>query len=511
MGIPSGVSFYILMPKEFEMCVKGGGKVRTVSGPSKEHGLKDGEFVRFCMLDGKSHRGETMTKKMSEIRLAYSIPTIEFDENGKAVSKIELVPAGKWNDSVYGDFAFDSKKLDEMIENFSLRSHGNEGIPITIGHPKFDEEGRRDELPAVGWIKKLIRDTNDKGAEVLKAVVEWTEEGAKKIKEGAYKFISPEIDFEHKDPETGDQKGMVLLTAALTNFPFFKELATIKLSEVAEGQIIGSDHEMMKMMYYCPFDSKEYKTEKELMDHMYDYHKIERGIMRYFTEEDVENKLRGGESTIMARTKEELKVALAEDPELEPEGDEEKELLDELKAEEVEAKAEEVKAAEAKKEEEAKTLKLTEEAKGKTVMLSESEVKEMRESARQGKEDHLKLVANEVREQVSDLTFSESNKDGKILSSQAEAVTKFALSLNEGQRSKFFEVLETFKSLGSLFEEIGKGGEFSEGGSAPDGVSKESHEIDLKVKKLMSERDISYAEGMKILADEEAAERQKGK
>src|SRR3990172_7515030 len=341
MGIPSGVSFYILMPKEFEMCVKGGGKVRTVSGPSKEHGLKDGEFVRFCMLDGKSHRGETMTKKMSEIRLAYSIPTIEFDENGKAVSKIELVPAGKWNDSVYGDFAFDSKKLDEMIENFSLRSHGNEGIPITIGHPKFDEEG-------------------------------------------AYKFISPEIDFEHKDPETGDQKGMVLLTAALTNFPFFKELATIKLSEVAEGQIIGSDHEMMKMMYYCPFDSKEYKTEKELMDHMYDYHKIERGIMRYFTEEDVENKLRGGESTIMARTKDELKVALAEDPELEPEGDEEKELLDELKAEEVEAKAEEVKAAEAKKEEEAKALKLTEEAKGKTVMLSESEVKEMRESARQG-------------------------------------------------------------------------------------------------------------------------------
>jgi len=500
------------MPKDFTKCVADGGKVRTVSGPSKEHGLKDGEFVRFCILDGKSHRGEVMTKKMSEIRLAYSVPALEFDENGKATSKIELVPEGKWKDSVYGDFSFSKADLEEMAKNFSLRSHDGEGIPITVGHPKFDDEGRREELPAVGWMKKFIVEAKDDGKYVLNTVVEWMEEGVDKIKEGAYKFVSPEIDFEHKDPETGKDKGMVLLTAALTNFPFFKELATIRLSESVEGQIIGSDHlEMEQRMYYCPFDSEEYKTEKELMDHMYDYHKIERGIMRYFTEEDVENKLRGGESTIMARTKEELKVALAEDPELEPEGDEEKELLDELKAEEVEAKAEEVKAAEAKKEEEAEALKLTEEAKGKTVMLSESEVKEMRESARQGKEDHLKLVANEVREQVSDLTFSESNKDGKILSSQAEAVTKFALSLNEGQRSKFFEVLETFKSLGSLFEEIGKGGEFSEGGSAPDGVSKESHEIDLKVKKLMSERDISYAEGMKILADEEAAERQKGK
>ncbi len=52
------------MPKAFDMCAKQkGSRIRTVTGPSKEHGLKDGEFVRFCILNGKSHRGEVKTKK----------------------------------------------------------------------------------------------------------------------------------------------------------------------------------------------------------------------------------------------------------------------------------------------------------------------------------------------------------------------------------------------------------------------------------------------------------------
>jgi len=45
------------MPADFDRCVKDGGKVRTVSGPSKEHGLKEGEYVRFCSKGGKSYRG----------------------------------------------------------------------------------------------------------------------------------------------------------------------------------------------------------------------------------------------------------------------------------------------------------------------------------------------------------------------------------------------------------------------------------------------------------------------
>ena len=45
------------MPAEFDNCVKRGGRVRTVSGPNKEHGLADGEYVHICFIGGKSYRG----------------------------------------------------------------------------------------------------------------------------------------------------------------------------------------------------------------------------------------------------------------------------------------------------------------------------------------------------------------------------------------------------------------------------------------------------------------------
>jgi len=51
------------MPKEFIECVDSGGKVRTVSGPNKEHGLGKGEYVKYCYKDDKSYRGEIKIKK----------------------------------------------------------------------------------------------------------------------------------------------------------------------------------------------------------------------------------------------------------------------------------------------------------------------------------------------------------------------------------------------------------------------------------------------------------------
>lgn len=45
------------MPKPYENCVSAGGRVRRVSGPSKEHGLKKGQYVNFCFKNGKSYRG----------------------------------------------------------------------------------------------------------------------------------------------------------------------------------------------------------------------------------------------------------------------------------------------------------------------------------------------------------------------------------------------------------------------------------------------------------------------
>ena len=47
------------MPKDFDMCVKAGGRVRT-----KEMG--EGKSVHVCFLKGKMHMGEMKQKAMQE-------------------------------------------------------------------------------------------------------------------------------------------------------------------------------------------------------------------------------------------------------------------------------------------------------------------------------------------------------------------------------------------------------------------------------------------------------------
>jgi len=43
------------MPKDFDNCVKGGGRVRTKS-------LKGGKYIHLCFKGGKSHAGHVKKK-----------------------------------------------------------------------------------------------------------------------------------------------------------------------------------------------------------------------------------------------------------------------------------------------------------------------------------------------------------------------------------------------------------------------------------------------------------------
>lgn len=52
----------VLEDEAFMKCVKGGGRVRRVSG-DKEHGLNPDQYVNYCFKGGKSYRGEVHTKK----------------------------------------------------------------------------------------------------------------------------------------------------------------------------------------------------------------------------------------------------------------------------------------------------------------------------------------------------------------------------------------------------------------------------------------------------------------
>jgi len=51
------------MPKDFDRCIKDGGKVRRKT-------LPDGRYINICYLDGKSYAGEAHEKAGDKLRKA---------------------------------------------------------------------------------------------------------------------------------------------------------------------------------------------------------------------------------------------------------------------------------------------------------------------------------------------------------------------------------------------------------------------------------------------------------
>ncbi len=51
------------MPADFMKCEKNGGRVRTMSGPNKQYGLKKEEYLHVCFDKEGMHKGEIKTKE----------------------------------------------------------------------------------------------------------------------------------------------------------------------------------------------------------------------------------------------------------------------------------------------------------------------------------------------------------------------------------------------------------------------------------------------------------------
>lgn len=53
------------MPRDFNICRRNGGKIRTVSGPNKQYGLGPHEYMHVCVLNNEVYKGEIKVKKES--------------------------------------------------------------------------------------------------------------------------------------------------------------------------------------------------------------------------------------------------------------------------------------------------------------------------------------------------------------------------------------------------------------------------------------------------------------
>jgi phage I-like protein len=307
------------------------------------------------------------------------------------------------------------------------------------------------EKGAAGWYKALNKAFED-GKCKLKATIEWTKLGTQLIKDGIFKYFSPEFDFQYEDLETHEQFGNVLLGGALTNRPYFKSLAPVALSENMYAGFINSTSKFTK----------------------------------------------GGENKMLL-TKEQLKAKLAENAEFklaDDAKDEEKVAFEEAKSEiaketeekeETEKKEQEEADAKAKADAEAASLKASEKFISKA-----DHVKEMNEVKSQMGILQSKLRFKEVSEQVEGYIFSESNVDGVILPKNKDACVKLFMEMSPKAAGLFSEFMKTLPKVSAKL--------FKEEGGAEGDVKGNDEAIEVETTKIMSEnKGMKYSSALRLL------------
>jgi hypothetical protein len=128
---------------------------------------------------------------------------------------------GTWEGHSEGAFTLTNELFQSCIDTFSAQRNP---LPVDFEHASV----RSDVLkaPAAGWVQSL--ELRDDG---LYALVEWTEDAAKDIRAGAYRYCSGVFVFDKPDRKSGDPVACCLHSIALTNTPFIDGQKPIVLSQ----------------------------------------------------------------------------------------------------------------------------------------------------------------------------------------------------------------------------------------------------------------------------------------
>lgn len=142
--------------------------------------------------------------------------------NQQGLQWIEVMPTATEARNGPWFFTVDADDLEAYAE--SIRSSAGR-IPVDYDHEGSTTGG---STKAAGWFTGQARVD---GATLL-AEVQWTPAAADAIRNGEYRFTSPEFSFQQRDEKTGLMtKAKQLLASTLTNRPFFKQLAALAAIE----------------------------------------------------------------------------------------------------------------------------------------------------------------------------------------------------------------------------------------------------------------------------------------
>lgn len=175
--------------------------------------------------------GGEYAKGLTERQLTnfYELKDVTLDDvQGTRRSWVPVFPEGHFEHPEYGTLDFTLGELRKYVMNFRKKVRKID-IAVDIDHKNED---------AVGWLKDLeIREGVG-----LFGLVEWNQHGAGLIADKRYRYISPQFG-EYVDEESGTTYDPVLVALTITNFPFLKSMAAVKLRKKEGGMptVTGRD------------------------------------------------------------------------------------------------------------------------------------------------------------------------------------------------------------------------------------------------------------------------------
>ncbi len=167
---------------------------------------------------------------MTDQKLAYWVDLngIAFEDGRPDASWLQAFPVGEYSHEVYGKIKMTVERARNMASNIIRKVRGID-LAIDYGHNSGGE--------AAGWVTSA-----EARQDGLWLFVEWTKEAANKIREGEYRYFSPEYMDVWTHPQTQEKFKDVLVGGGLTNRPFLKNIMPVNLSEI-EGHQDPQAHE----------------------------------------------------------------------------------------------------------------------------------------------------------------------------------------------------------------------------------------------------------------------------
>lgn len=180
---------------------------------------------------------------------------IQFDDASLS-SWIQLMPLGSYKHMLHGQIDITPGKVQKFVNNFRKNVRG---IKLDVDYDHKANNGK-----AAGWIE----DVQDRGFDGLWGLVKWTQPAYTSLKEGEYRYFSPEFQDEWEHPQTGETYQDVLFGGAITNRPFLKDIQPINLSEVIRASEGGPvvDPKKLRQMLGLAEDATDETVEAKLTE-----------------------------------------------------------------------------------------------------------------------------------------------------------------------------------------------------------------------------------------------------